>query len=210
VQPKKEETKMATKNSSKSRIKKGFHPRLDFWVTTNIIELAIPKDSAHCMIADALKAALPKARAIAVDLATIRYTDPGKGRRYIYLTPAIAQVALLKFDNGEKPEPFQVKAQAAQIVESLSVRKKRTNDARPSLKNQVSAANTDESALLDTLGRPFSKKRQSAKLIPNKDHKGAPPIKLGGNVPPMGALASGGPEYRTGRKRSFGLRTMGH
>lgn len=115
-----------------TRVGGGRAPQLNFPVTAEIIETAVPKDSAHCMIADGLKAAMPKATDVSVDLATIRFSDRESGRRYIYLTPPVAQVSLLKFDHGEKPEPFVVKAHAAQIIKTAA---KRASDRKTAAKS---------------------------------------------------------------------------
>ena len=64
------------------------------------------KNSQHCMIADAVKAACPSAQFIQVDLQTIRFSDPKKRRRLTYLTPAVAQHNLLRFDQGQSVKPF--------------------------------------------------------------------------------------------------------
>lgn len=63
-------------------------------------------NSQHCMIADAIKDRIPSAQYISVDLQTIRWTDPAKGTRFMYLTPATAQCNLLKFDQGKRVDPF--------------------------------------------------------------------------------------------------------
>jgi hypothetical protein len=188
-------------------------PKLDFPVTTEMIEAAVPQDSAHCMIADGLKAAMPHARSVSVDLASIRFTDPANGRRYIYLTPIPAQVALLDFDQGHKPDPFTVKCHAAQIVEPK--RKPVAKQPSPSLTETPGESGEQPSPSLTEVPeeRP---RRQNARLIPNPAGGGTVPIKLGGNPPPLGPLARGtgtggtAPYYRTGRKRGFGLRAMGH
>lgn len=175
-------------------------PRLNFPVTAEMIETAIPQNSAHCMIADGLKAARPTARQVSVDLATIRFTDPVSGRRYIYLTPRAAQLALLNFDQGRQPDPFVVQADAAQIVEKKSRAK--------------TPSETSESGVKKT--------RKRAKLVPNtRSGSRRVPIKEGGQAPPLGALAKGAGsnvpgidpisgEARTGRIRRFGLKSMGH
>lgn len=76
---------------------------------------AVPKNSNHCMIADALEESYKgngkkklkrEASYVHVDLQTIRFTDIDKGVRYTYLTPPRAQAALLAFDGGQKPKPF--------------------------------------------------------------------------------------------------------
>lgn len=110
---------MATPSRSRST------PRLTINVTQELIDKSTVKDSSHCMIAEAVKEAFPKARHVAVDLATIRFTDPGVGLRYIYLTPRHVQEALLDFDQGVKPEPFSLQIRAAQTLPSGTGKKGR-------------------------------------------------------------------------------------
>jgi hypothetical protein len=95
-------------------------------VTQEQIDLAVPKDSSHCMIADALKEKMPEARRVSVDLATIRYTLGGI--RYIHLTPSSCQVALLRFDHGEKVEPFTFSMQAPVQTHQSGHKSKRTDN----------------------------------------------------------------------------------
>jgi hypothetical protein len=83
------------------------HRRVVVQVAQEHIDLATPADSSHCMIADALRAALPDAKKISVDLQTIRFTDPSKAQRFTYLTPTIAQDYLVAFDQGLPLEPFE-------------------------------------------------------------------------------------------------------
>lgn len=79
------------------------------------IDNAEVRNSHHCMIADALRDAIPEAKFISVDLQSIRfslfdenrYREERVGTRYFYFTPTIAQVALLKFDQGKKLRPFE-------------------------------------------------------------------------------------------------------
>jgi hypothetical protein len=76
-------------------------------VSKKHIEHGVIKDSHQCMIADAVKEAYPNAQYILVDLQSIRFSDRDKGKRYTYLTPPVAQSALLRFDAGDKAiEPF--------------------------------------------------------------------------------------------------------
>jgi hypothetical protein len=58
------------------------------------------------MVAEAIRAAEPRFNHVSADLATIRFTDPRKGARYLFLTPPLAQQALINFDQGHKVEPF--------------------------------------------------------------------------------------------------------
>jgi hypothetical protein len=205
-------------------------PKLDFPVTAEIIETSIPADSGHCMIADGLKAAVPHATDVSVDLATIRYTDRQARRRYVYLTPPEAQRALLDFDHGNKPEPFSIAAHAAQIVSLPPAKPKKPKAEKPErtdggpkipLTEPVSGhMETDEKILLsaapaDTTtaqAAEVPRKRQPAILIPNPAGGGTVPIKVGGKLPPMGAMPGGAGAHavRTGRIRRFGLRAMGH
>lgn len=78
--------------------------RLHIPVTQEIINNATQRDSSHCVIADAVRAALPDVTRVTVDLQTIRFTLPG-GERVIYLTPASEQALLVNFDQGQKPSP---------------------------------------------------------------------------------------------------------
>lgn len=75
-------------------------------VTQPIIDRSERRDSDHCMIADAIRAALPDAKAVSVDLMTIRFTDPVKRQRYVYLCPRSVQLALIHFDQGDHAGPF--------------------------------------------------------------------------------------------------------
>lgn len=78
------------------------------------IDNAEKRNSHRCMIADAIREALPGAKFISVDLQSIRfsifdetrYREEGVGIRYFYFTPTLAQVALLKFDQGKKVRPL--------------------------------------------------------------------------------------------------------
>jgi hypothetical protein len=81
-------------------------PRVKVRVTAEIINASVRSHSGHCMIAESIKLAFPEAKKVAVDVATCRFTDPTRGLRYVYLTPRLAQDALINFDEGLTPEPF--------------------------------------------------------------------------------------------------------
>lgn len=180
---------MATPN----RTRRG--PRLDFEVTAAQIATAVPRDSGHCMIADALAEAYPTAQNISVDLATIRFTDPAAGWRYIYLTPTAAQLALIEFDRGEvRPEPFTVRARAAQMVPTGTARKARRAEAIRQ-------------------GKTRTPRSPAVLYYPDGNKGGAVPVKLGGQAPPMSELATGRGSGKSkgawkGRRREFGLRAL--
>lgn len=95
----------------------GKSPRLNLKITEEIIAESCRADSSHCMIAEALKVAVPDAQRVTVDLQTIRYTDSKTKQRYVYLTPRRGQEALVSFDQGETVEPFGLYlSTAAQIT----------------------------------------------------------------------------------------------
>jgi hypothetical protein len=81
-------------------------PRLTIPVDEDRIDEAVRRDSRHCWIAEAISAVVPDMTAITVDLQTIRFTDPAKRLRYAYLTPRSCHIALIEFDQGERPAPF--------------------------------------------------------------------------------------------------------
>jgi hypothetical protein len=83
------------------------------------IETSQKRDSSHCMIADAIKAAYPKARNVVVDLATIRFTDPDRKERLTFLTPMRAQLAIIDFDRGEPLEPYTLTLKHPAKVQKL-------------------------------------------------------------------------------------------
>lgn len=95
------------------------------------IDNAQRKNSHCCMIADALKEALPEAKFISVDLQSIRFSIDKV--RYFYFTPTIAQHALLKFDQGIKLRPleFTMRSGITKKVEP------RANKDRPKRRNHA-------------------------------------------------------------------------
>lgn len=155
-------------------------PRHSIPVTRDIIGKAIIRDSSHCMIAEAIKAAIPTAKSIAVDLASVRWSDPDTGLRYTFLTPRRAQVALLDFDQGLTPDPFTLNLKDAIITASKI--------GKP--KERASLPRTAELAIptgASTTGLTA-------------------PVRVGGQPPPLGPLSNA---TRVGKRRSFGLRLMG-
>jgi hypothetical protein len=85
-------------------------------VTRELVERATQRDSRHCMIAEAIKEAHPHYTHILVDLATIRWSNPRTGNRYVCLTPVAAGNALVAFDQGEPIEPFSFSIQTMQVT----------------------------------------------------------------------------------------------
>src|SRR5262245_37879301 len=96
------------------RVRGLMSPKFTVHITEGILASAQQRDSGHCMIAEAVKAARPTAKAVSVDIQTIRFTE-GE-RRYIYLTPRKAQVAIVKFDKGEKQQPWRMSLRGGQSI----------------------------------------------------------------------------------------------
>jgi hypothetical protein len=159
-----------------------FH-NLSVTVTPDIIETSIERDSGHCVIADSIRHSIPGVNRVTVDLQTIRFTDPVSSKRYIYLTPPMAQVVLLAFDQGVRPQPQRIRlGKPIQIVK-----------AGPR--------------------EPGSRAKGGVTVTAETMHKGQEPsdhkVVVHGGVPPKtGALASGPVGPRKGRRRVFGLRTL--
>lgn len=77
------------------------------------------KNSQHCMIADAIRAARPNAKYVMVDTQSIRFSDPKERLRYVYLTPPIAQLNILRYDQGKKVTPFSFNLNAPMRVKQV-------------------------------------------------------------------------------------------
>ena len=138
--------------------------RLDLEVTREMIAEGKKKDSSHCVVAEAIKAAVPTAANVSVDLATIRFSDRKRGKRYVYLTPAVAQQALIDFDQGRKLVPFTFRMRMAQVTQiTRSSRHARNGTARPSA-------------------------RGAAKL--KRSSSSTTPVKVGGALPPVAVLSN--------------------
>lgn len=137
-----------------------------------LIDKAEQGDSSHCMVAEAIKALIPTARAVSVDLVTIRFTDPDKRQRYIYLTPLPVQQALVDFDQGRHNDAFRfILAKPVQVTKAG---REPGPDGRKT-KNPSRAVQ----GIVGGSGR-----RQ--------------PTKLGGDVPPVGVLSSKGSRRKPG------------
>jgi hypothetical protein len=142
---------------------KGINRVITVDVTQPIVDRAEKGDSGHCMIADAVRAAIPEAKSVSVDVVSIRFTDPAKRQRYIYLTPRVAQLALINFDQGVRTQPFRFQLKkAVQVVESGHRTASDGTRKRPSRAVQK---------VVGTSGRNW-------------------PVKLGGEAPAVGALSS--------------------
>lgn len=87
-------------------------------ILQDAIDRAIEKDSAHCIVAEALRQTLPNASHVAVDLQTVRWTE--NGWRHVALTPPHAQRIILDFDQGFRSKPCTIRLRTIQRVRSSS------------------------------------------------------------------------------------------
>jgi len=153
--------------------------RKSILVTQQNIDRATRRDSEHCMIADALREAMPDATHVSVDIITIRYSRAG--RRYIHLTPSSAQAALVDFDQADpRLAPFRFR-----LLAPVQVHEARTTGKREDL----SATTT---------------KPKGKKGIPRK-RGGAPPPRSR-LAEPSARVAEH--KRHTGRIRAYGARNM--
>jgi hypothetical protein len=157
--------------------------QLEIEVTQELIDEAQGRDSGHCMIAEAIKKAIPKAAHVAVDLQSIRFSDRIAGKRYLYFTPAACQDALIDFDYGTAVQPFKFRMRQAQVTPITSSKNRRNAFGRPNTPGRV--------AVGATAVKPIA--TGGSRL----------PVKVGGALPPVAVLAHG-----RGRIRQFGLKRL--
>jgi hypothetical protein len=158
-------------------------PRIKVRVTKEIIDRSEQRDSSHCMIAEAVREAVPKAQSVSVDLQTIRYTDPDKRLRYVFLTPRQAQKALVMFDQGIHGDPFEMLLRGGQVI-------------RMGHHTSGRGSSTKTAPMPEGLTRELRVTSVSNPSVPEV---------VGGKAPPVGGLTN----TRYGNKRrAFGLRAL--
>jgi hypothetical protein len=91
-------------------------PRLVISVTQAIIDAGERASSRHCMLSEAVTAAVPYAVNVDSDLATIRFSDWDRGLRYVYETPVYVREAIYAFDRGEHVPPFSFHLRRGWVV----------------------------------------------------------------------------------------------
>jgi hypothetical protein len=139
------------------------------------------------MIAEAIKAAVPGSRRVTVDLQTIRFNDPKRSLRYVYLTPRPAQEALIQFDQGVLPRPFNFTLRGAHVLPLQSKRLAET--PRPGESRHARGARTR--------ARRAARKLRKQRLVRRGSH----------TVEVAGGKAA--PVSRFARIRAFGIRALG-
>ena len=153
-------------------------PKLTVEVTEDIINNAEKRSSSHCMWADASRVAFPTAKSISVDLQTVRFTDPEKKLRYVYLTPRAAQVSLVLFDQGVHTDPMKVILRHGTVTKSNSYKKPYRKTATPVMPDGNKVELQVDGHIVN---------------------------QIGGATPPTAALSN--TRFR-GKRRAFGLRAM--
>lgn len=162
-------------------------PRPFIRVTNDHIAPAVRRDSSHCMIQIAIEQQIPNAKAISVDLQTIRWSDPTVGKRYIWLTPRPAQEMLIAFDRGwdDLIEPIAFELRNAHVV--------------PMRKTVVDPETGKKKTT--TLGK--------AKLVKAPGQgTGGTLIREGGKPPPLGPIANHPYGARMGKIRVYGAKNL--
>ncbi len=193
-------------------------PRLMISLTEDIIQNSKQRDSSHCMIATGVRAAFPEALRVAVDIQTIRFSDPAKSLRYTYLTPRVAQEAIIDFDQGVTPEPFTFQLRQGQVTRSKhrlsdsgSARQLSTTEKDSVLAMLADGYNITEAARAHECARSTVRRIRDRKALslpqlvdpshgtPGIDGGSVMPIRTGGRTPPLSNFA---------RRRQFGLRAL--
>lgn len=169
-------------------------PNFSVNVTAEVMELSRDRDSSHCMVAMAVKDAMPKATSISVDLQTIRFSLPDKRLRYTYLTPRVAQLAIIQFDQGKMPEPFSFKLAGAHVTTMYTKRRRGIPHGTLTPAQQAALAKAQRFAPSHVPDHPELTKTRLA----TRDRTSVPD-RIGGHLLPRTPLA---------RRRAFGLRAL--
>jgi hypothetical protein len=109
---------------SDKQLRRPRSPQVRVIVTPETIARSMPANSKACMLAESIKEAFPNAKTVSVDLQSCRFTDPDRGLRYTYLTPRTAQKALIDFDQGIQPQPFEITLKNAHVTRAPGVKLK--------------------------------------------------------------------------------------
>jgi len=163
-------------------------------VSEEVIAKALPANSGHCMISDAVALAAKgkgwKIGKVLTDLQTIRFTDLRAKRRLVCFTPRVGQLALLAFDQGKKPEPFEFRLKPVQVIEGHgnAGRKRKVKEGE---KVEGEAGGEGEGEVKP----PRREKKAKARMAVSPGRY----MKIGGSQLPT----------TIGLRREFGLRQMG-
>jgi len=150
------------------------------------------------MTAEAVKDAMPTASSISVDIQTIRFSLPEKRLRDTYLTPRIAQEAIIKFDQGETPDPFSFRLQGAHVTTMYTREKRATPHGRLTPAQQESIKKARQYSPTHQ-GRMVPDHPELMQTVQRGGENGRVSERVGGRPPPTTPFA---------RRREFGLRAL--
>ena len=210
-----------------ARRKKGEStPTLRLRITEDQWQTAIRSKSGGCLISDAIKRQYPHFQRPETDMATIRFTDPEQGVRYVYLTPPSAQHLLLAFDQGWNSTTSEVVIKTAvQIVPitraatgatSIPAQREKREKRRAELQQKLDMGEeltkgekislTRSSSTWEPPQRPAAtgpKRIEEVAPGATSSARSAPPTVVGGKAPKK---LPGNPNLLTGRNRHYGAR----
>lgn len=199
---------MVAKVEAAAYLKLGRAPQIDISITQAAIDLARAKDSSHCVIAEALRMYLDNKEAnrygyISVDLQTIRFTDKQKKERYTYLSPRAAQVCVVRWDQGIKPEPFDLRLRGGHTTLSgaSTQDKARARECRARWQLKNKQAELEEVSKLAAESKPQKNKAGLRRALGDQGSVNGPSKvleRVGGKPPPVSI----------GRRREFGIRGL--
>lgn len=182
-------------------LRKPSSPKIKVVVGEDIIRNSVSRDSSHCMIAEALKASYPEGSSVSVDIQTIRVSNPKKRLRYTYLTPRLAQVSLIKFDQGLMPEPFEFSLRHGQVTKMIDSKPARAMARADRVVSEKMSQSRHENLAKAQRSNPVLTKAS----LRDSDGKGTVPDRIGGRTPPLSRTKDGVP---FSKRRAFGLRGM--
>jgi hypothetical protein len=160
------------------------------FINKEILRSAEKRNSAHCAIAHALAVKYPWATSVSVDLQTIRFSNPDKKLRYVYLTPRIAQEYVVSFDQGEHSDAFSFKLSHGHVMSMYTKSPQEKKGQKEYYENVRKNSKTYKA------GEKL--KRQRAVLLQRNKGSVSVPEVIGGREPPI-AL---------NHRREYGLRAM--
>lgn len=218
--PKHKQTSSPAETPARKRTHRYNSPRLTVTVTAEHIQLGKRGSSTRCMVAEAIREQFPQFMNPSADIQTIRFSDPVRQLRYVYLTPYEPHLAMVLFDTGITPKPFAFTLKrASQIVRTANwgaiqgSKKKRASTVRKAV---TEGAKHPSEARSESGGKPplLGGRRLQAE---NSGGRGTPTI-IGGRAPMLGALAGrargstgAGAHYSSdnmGKRRIFGSRLL--
>jgi hypothetical protein len=157
-------------------------------VTREIAQSAEQKNSSHCGIAEAIALTYPWAKGIAVDIQTIRFSNPKKRLRYVYLTPRTGQKYIVAFDQGEKTNELSFRLRGGHVMPMAGYTEKGKKNKKAYYEKMKSTPVYKSSHQRAKQRRTFLRARGLGRL----------PDRFGGTAPPVAP----------GRRREFGLRAL--